>query len=93
MAYPFARLPPGSVQAKAKPWVQWSKPDRWQGMRSGPRPYGRFGAGGGSPPESPQKVLFAPLEPRFLLSADLMPIMVDMADDGHDLTLKLDLNT
>jgi hypothetical protein len=37
-----------------------------------------------------QKVLFEPLEPRYLLSADLMPFAIDMADYGNDLTLMFD---
>lgn len=36
------------------------------------------------------RVLFETLEPRYLLSADLMPFVVDMADVGEDLTLRLD---
>lgn len=35
------------------------------------------------------KVLFEPLEPRLLFSADLMPLVVDMADVGSDVTLLL----
>ena len=52
----------------------------------------RVQAGGGTPTNgSPdRKVLFEPLEPRYLLSADLMPLDVDMAQDGDDLTLRLD---
>ncbi len=37
-----------------------------------------------------RRVLFEALEPRFLLSADLMPMAVDMAADGGDLTLQYD---
>jgi hypothetical protein len=40
----------------------------------------------------PPRVLFEPLEPRYLLSADLSPLVIAMADAGHDLTLHLDAN-
>lgn len=34
--------------------------------------------------------MLEPLEPRYLLSADLMPFTVDMAVDGDDITLRFD---
>jgi len=36
------------------------------------------------------RVLFEPLEQRFLLSADISPLVVAMADLGHELTVRLD---
>jgi Ca2+-binding RTX toxin-like protein len=37
-----------------------------------------------------QRILFEALEPRYLLSADLMPFLVDMSASGDDLTLQFD---
>jgi hypothetical protein len=37
--------------------------------------------------DEPAWVLFEPLEPRYLLSADISPLLIAMADAGHDLTL------
>src|SRR5882724_10875719 len=36
------------------------------------------------------RVLFEQLEPRYLLSADISPFVIAMADSGHDLTLQFD---
>lgn len=38
----------------------------------------------------PNRVFFELLEPRYLLPADISPLVIAMADAGHDLTLKLD---
>jgi Ca2+-binding RTX toxin-like protein len=38
------------------------------------------------------KVLLEPLEPRYLLSADLMPFTVAVAPDGGDFTVRLDVD-
>src|SRR6266851_3520224 len=38
----------------------------------------------------PARVLFEQLEPRYLLSADISPFVIAMADAGHDLTLQFD---
>src|SRR6185295_8119350 len=39
------------------------------------------------------KMKFEALEPRYLLSADLMPLNVDMSTEGSDLTLHFDSNS
>src|SRR5258705_3636567 len=41
-------------------------------------------------PAEPVRVLFEQLEPRYLLSADISPFTIAMADAGHDLTLHFD---
>src|SRR6516164_7794106 len=41
--------------------------------------------------DEPARVLFEPLEPRYLLSADISPLVIAMADAGHDLTLHHDI--
>ena len=49
-------------------------------------------AGGTVGQDGLPKVLFEPLEPRYLLNAELMPLDIDMsdADIGNDLVLRFD---
>src|SRR5260370_31361338 len=51
-----------------------------------PKPVPRKPADSGEP----ARVLFEQLEPRYLLSADISPFVIAMADAGHDLTLHFD---
>jgi hypothetical protein len=51
-----------------------------------PKPVPSKPADSGEPP----RVLFEQLEPRYLLSADISPFVIAMADAGHDLTLQFD---
>ena len=44
-------------------------------------------------PAGNRRVLLEPLEPRYLLSADLMPFSVAMDAGGDDFTLRLDAET
>src|SRR5262249_41525028 len=43
--------------------------------------------------DEPARVLFEPLEPRYLLSADISPLVIAMADAGHDLTVHHDITS
>ena len=91
MAYPFEPLARGSSRAKTDPKIDWNdRTPRWKrhsrgssGRRSGPA---AGTAAGGS------DVQFELLEPRLLLSADIMPFSIDMVDPdiGNDLTLHFD---
>ena len=93
MAYPFSRQQPGSVRPKTRSAQRWGRFDRRPRIAGGASSVGAAGERHKSAAESIPKVLFESLEPRYLLSADLMPFMVDMAVDGQDLTLKLDLDS
>ena len=81
MAYPFERFEPGVRRARLgevrADWLTNSRERRWKWAES----------------LSERKVIFEPLEPRYLLSADLMPLTVDMVADGDELTLSLDTET
>ena len=92
MAYPFERSLPGAYRAKSEARIdwgdrtpRWKRPSRGSGQR---RPGVRRRAAS----DGDQTLIFEPLEPRLLLSADLMPFSIDMMDQdvGNDLTLRFD---
>src|SRR5215471_12938457 len=86
MATPFECLSPGTINSKASGIAglfSWDRSKRSR-HRAAPRK-----TRGPKEAEAPQ-VLFEPLEQRFLLSADLSPLVVAMANKGNDITVLLD---
>jgi hypothetical protein len=93
MAYPFVHTAPDSSRAKALSADARRGLLRRKRRSSGLLP--KLAGSAGPRRDSAHHVLFEPLEPRLLLSADLMPFHVDMADAdiGDDITLRLDSST
>ena len=84
MAIPFAPMArgvPGDASGLTSA-AAWRVRDRWRGRN-------RARAKRRGQPEA-AKVLFEPLEQRYLLSADLSPLVVAMLDQGNELTVRLD---
>src|SRR5260370_16748416 len=67
-------------------WRGWRKRGVANQNPANPKPVPRKPADSGEP----ARVLFEQLEPRYLLSADISPFVIAMADAGHDLTLHFD---
>ena len=90
VAYPFEPSARGASRAKTESKIDWNdRAPRWKRRSRGsgrPRPARATGAA----LSDGSDVQFEPLEPRLLLSADLLPFAVDMATDGTDLTLTFD---
>ena len=89
MAFPFTREQPGCLRRK------FADKPAFEGLstrlkRGWSRPRSRSGGIESADADLARGMLFEPLEPRLLLSADIMPFNVDMVDDGNDLTLRLD---
>ena len=91
MAFPFRSFDFGrreiGLRAGLRELPQGHVKNRWRKRRSG-----GSGGGAGGPEKTGPRIHFESLEPRYLLSADLMPFAVDMLDPsiGNELTLKLD---
>ena len=79
MAYPFGQSLPGALRSKTENRIDWDhRTPRWKrhSRGGGQRPGAAVRA---AAPES-RPLLFEPLEPRLLLSADLVPIAGQLAD-------------
>jgi hypothetical protein len=83
MAFPFGR-PSESWSDRSNPKFLAISTDSRGNTRRRPAPRPRPGDA-----ETP-RVLFESLEQRYLLSADISPLTVAMADVGHDLTVRFD---
>ncbi|MDH3229386.1 MAG: LEPR-XLL domain-containing protein, partial [Alphaproteobacteria bacterium] len=88
MAFPFKQMQPGGARARRASRESWT--DLLQRLPARRPSAGSLTGARAGNPQAGRPVLFEQLEPRYLLSADLMPWAVDMATDGSDLTLRLD---
>ncbi len=97
MAFPFFRSHPGCVDRRPRTRTPW--PDAVRRLiRSAPKDVSRHpGSAEAQPPGTRRQPVFEPLEPRYLLSADLLPLAVDMEDvaagGGSELHLRFDALT
>jgi hypothetical protein len=93
MSSPFGQQELGGVLSRPSKVAKWQRRSAGA-LRNGFRPKSaamnpRSAAGGADL----GKMKFEALEPRYLLSADLMPLNVDMSTEGSDLTVHLDSNS
>ena len=86
MAYPFGQESAERTLSRVR---QMGRPSWWQSRTSRHRTLpGKFAT---ERRNAHPRVLLEPLEPRYLLSADLTPFIVDMVGpDGDDFTLRFD---
>jgi hypothetical protein len=86
MAFPFEQMQPGGIRARQARRDSWT--ELLHRLPARRPPSGSLTGSRRRNPQAGREVLFEQLEPRYLLSADLMPWAVDMAVDGSDLTLR-----